>query len=192
MRLDVLRYQSFIEHRFEEAGQRSEEPIRKAAVAAFIRNPYAGKYVPDLSAMIEASPALGKEIAAHLKTIYGDYPALAYGKAGVVGYMGEQEHANALLTTPAAQPLREVIGGGKAWISSVTKIGGPGCTIDVPLASKDALYVRSLYNAITLTLADGPLPDEIAIIFAVANRGRLNARVGGLKLDDIRGEDGLI
>ncbi|HEY0202016.1 MAG TPA: amino acid synthesis family protein [Burkholderiaceae bacterium] len=192
MHFPVLRYQTFIEHRYEEAGQRSEVPLRKVAIAAFIRNPYAGRYVSDLSEMIEASPALGKEIAEHLKGVYGDYPALAYGKAGVVGYLGEQEHANALLTTPAAQPLREVIGGGKAWISSVTKIGGPGCTIDIPLASKDALYVRSLYNAVTMTLPDGPLPNEIAIIFAVANRGRLNARVGGLALADIRGQDGLV
>ena len=31
----------------------------------------------------------------------------------------------------------------------------------------------------SLMLPDAPLPDEIAIIFCLANRGRLNARVGG-------------
>jgi len=64
--------------------------------------------------------------------------------------------------------------------------------LDVPLASKDALYVRSLYNAMTLYFADGPLPDEIALVFAVSNRERLNARVGGLRLRDVQGKDGLV
>jgi len=33
-----------------------------------------------------------------------------------------------------------------------------------PLAHKDALYVRSHYDGITVTLHDAPLPDEIAIM----------------------------
>src|SRR5262249_61755696 len=114
-----------------------------------------------------------------------------YGKAGSVGLAGQQDHANALLTTPFAVPLREAIGGGKAWISSMTKCGGPGTSIDVPLASKDALYVRSHYDGITVTLHDAPLPNEIAVIICLTNRGRLNARVGGLKIEEIEGEDGL-
>ncbi len=32
----------------------------------------------------------------------------------------------------------------------------------------------------SLMLPGAPLPDEIALIFCVASRGRLNARVGGL------------
>lgn len=192
MELKVRRWQAVVEHKLEEAGQRADTPLRKAAIVAFVENPYAGRHVEDLTPMIKASPALGAQMAAKLREAYGDYPVVAYGKAGVTGLGGEQEHANALLTTPAAEPLRDAIGGGKAWISSVTKIGGPGTTIDVPLASKDALYVRELYNAITIYLPDGPMPDEIALIFAVANRSRLNARVGGLKLEDVQGKDGLI
>ncbi|MBV6272798.1 amino acid synthesis family protein [Alcaligenaceae bacterium CGII-47] len=192
MELKVRRWQATVEHKLEETGRIAEVPLRKAAIVAFVENPYAGRYVEDLSEMILASPALGAKMAAQLREVYGDYPALAYGKAGVVGLHGEQEHANALLTTPAAEPLRKEIGGGKAWISSVTKIGGPGTLIDVPLASKDALYVREFYNAITLHLPDGPMPDEIALIFAVASRGRLNARVGGLQYADLKGEDGLV
>jgi len=44
----------------------------------------------------------------------------------------------------------------------------------------------------TVTLHEGPLPDEVAIIFCVASRGRINARVGGLSVDKIQGQDGLI
>jgi hypothetical protein len=36
------------------------------------------------------------------------------------------------------------------------------------------------------------LPDEIAIICAYANRGRLNHRVGGLASGEIKGLDGLV
>mgnify|MGYP001135300305 CR=1 FL=1 len=192
MQLKVRRWQAVVEHKLEEAGRVADQPLRKAAIIAFVENPYAGRYVEDLSPIIEASPELGARMAEKLMEAYGDYPVLSYGKAGVVGLGGEQEHANALLTTPAAEPLRGAIGGGKAWISSVTKVGGPGTVLDVPLASKDALYVRSLYNAITVYLSDGPLPDEIALVFAVSSRERLNARVGGLKLSDVQGKDGLI
>ncbi|MEA2927247.1 MAG: hypothetical protein QOD25_4369, partial [Alphaproteobacteria bacterium] len=45
---------------------------------------------------------------------------------------------------------------------------------------------------ISLTLPDAPLPDEIAIICAYANRERLNSRVGGLSKDKIKGVDGLV
>jgi hypothetical protein len=38
---------------------------------------------------------------------------------------------------------------------------------------------------------DAPAADEIALIVCLANRGRLNARVGGLAADSIVGKDGL-
>jgi hypothetical protein len=44
----------------------------------------------------------------------------------------------------------------------------------------DDIYVRSHYDGMSLVLPDAPLADEVAIIFCVANRGRLNARVGGM------------
>ena len=68
----------------------------------------------------------------------------------------------------------------------------PGATIDIPLAHKDALYVRSHYDGMTITLHDCPLPDEIAIIAVYATRGRPHHRVGGLAASDITGIDGLV
>jgi hypothetical protein len=35
-----------------------------------------------------------------------------------------------------------------------------------------------------------PQPDEIAVIVCLANRGRLNARVGGLSRADAKKQDG--
>lgn len=192
MELKVRRWLMVVEHKLEEAGQDAGIPLRKAAAVAFIENPFLGPFKQDLTEGINASVPLGAEISKQLMAAFGDYPVQVYGKGGVVGINGEQEHVNALLTTAAATPLRDAIGGGKAWISSVTKMGGPNVQIDIPLASKDALYVRSHYNSITLQLVDGPLPNEIAVIFAVANRGRINARVGGIKFEEMQGKDGLI
>ena len=183
---------TFIEHKLEEAGQRAEMPLRKVAVAAVLQNPYAGKHVEDLRPLIDASAALGTQLSKAAVEALAPYKAQSYGKAGIVGMAGEQEQANALLTTTFANPLREAVGGGKAWISSFTKRAGPGGAIDIPLASKDALYVRSHYDGITITLHDAPQPDEVVIILCLANRGRLNARVGGLKFEDVKGQDGLM
>ena len=77
------------------------------------------------------------------------------------------------------------------WIPSTGKIGGPGTEIDIPLAHKDALYARSFYDTLTISINDAPKPDEILILFAAASRSRLNARLGGLQEKDIIGKDGL-
>ena len=97
----------------------------------------------------------------------------------------------ALLTTSFGDALREAVGGGLAWISSATKRGVSGTIIDVPLAHKDALYVRDYYDALEVRVPDAPLPDEIVVIVVVANRGRLHARCGGLSADEVSKQDGL-
>ncbi len=63
----------------------------------------------------------------------------------------------ACLTTVCGGVLRDAVGGGKAWISSLTKRCGPGAMLDIPLAHKDALYVRSHYDGMTITVPDAPL-----------------------------------
>lgn len=191
MKLRIRKWFSFVEHHLDSGDARAV-PLRKVAVAAVVENPYAGQHVEDLRPMIAASEDLGREIGKVLVETLGPYQVQSYGKAGIAGLAGEQEHANALLTTTFANPLRDAVGGGKAWISSFTKRGPPGVAIDIPLASKDALYVRSHYDGMTVALPDSPLPDEIAVIFCVANRGRIGARVGGLKFEDMKGEDGLL
>ena len=98
---------------------------------------------------------------------------------------------NALLTNPAANPVRDALGGAKSWVPSTGKRGGPGTVIDIPLAHKDALYVRSHYDTISATFSDAPNRDEVLLCWAFATRGRLNARLGGLKAEDVKGLDGL-
>lgn len=189
MQLKVRKLYAFAED--ESRPDSPDDVLRKVAVVAVVENPCSGKYVEDLRPLIAASTELGQQMAQRAIEAMQPFRTESYGKGGIVGTDGEQEHANALLTTTFADPLREAVGGGKAWISSMTKCGGPGTSIDIPLASKDALYVRSHYDGITLTLHDAPLPNEVAVIIAIANRGRLSARVGGLALAGVKGADGL-
>jgi hypothetical protein len=167
------------------------DTLWKHAVAVVVQNPYAGRFTKDLSLLVEPSVKLGGEMAGRLLALCGSRTIEGYGKAAVVGVEGEYEHGNALLTTAFADPIRDMIGGAKAWIPSTGKRGGPGTTIDVPLAHKDALYVRSHYDTCSLSFSDAPGPREIAAIFAVATRGRLHARLGGLTAGDVIGDDGL-
>jgi hypothetical protein len=155
-------------------------PLRKVAVCAVIANPYAGRgYVEDLGELIEASAALGSLVGEEAARLLGE-PVQSYGKAGLVGTAGEQEHINAALTSVFGNALRDAIGGGQAWIPSVTKPSGSGDVIDVPVAFKDDVWVRSHYDAMEVRVPDAPHPEELVIIAAVTNRGRINARVGGL------------
>ncbi|MBW8845489.1 MAG: amino acid synthesis family protein [Burkholderiales bacterium] len=167
-------------------------PLRKFVVAAAIHNPYAGRFETDLSAFVEQSPALGAEFGRRIEEAAAGQAIESYGKACLVGIDGEYEHGNALLTNPAANPVRDAVGGGKSWVPSTGKRGGPGTVLDVPLAHKDALYVRSHYDSVSVMFNDAPNRDELLIIWAFATRGRLNARLGGLKASDVKGQDGLV
>jgi hypothetical protein len=187
---DIRKLHTIVDETRTEAGRADGEPLRKIAVAAVGANPFAGAHGDDLSEMIAWGSGLGTLLGKYAAEMLGA-PVLSYGKAAIVGLAGEQEHGVALLTTAFGDALRDAVGGGLAWISSATKRGGPGTVIDVPLAHKDALYVRDHYDALEVRVPDAPMPDEIVVIAAVANRGRLLARCGGLRADAIAAGDGL-
>ena len=190
--MKIKRVLSFLDETRVAQDRDTVPPLRKAAVVAIVDNPFAGRFVQDLSPLTRASEALGREICAIAMRMLAPDQAVSYGKAAVVGINGEQEHGNAMLTTVFGNVMREAAGGGKAWISSMTKRAAPGATIDIPLAHKDALYVRSHYDGMTLMLPDAPQPNEIAIIVVYATGGRPNHRVGGLSAAEIKGQDGLV
>jgi hypothetical protein len=175
---------------WHDGGAPLAEPLLKAAVGVLLHNPFAGAYTADLGPLIAPSPGLGTELGRRARALLGDRAVESYGKGGIAGVAGEQEHVVACITTPFGDALREAIGGGAAWISSASKVASAGTAIDIPLAHKDALYVRSHYDALTVAVPDGPRPDELLILVAVAGGGRPHSRVGGLAAADIVG-DGL-
>lgn len=175
-----------------EAGALADgDPLRKIVIAAAIHNPYAGRYSEDLSQIVHGSATLGLQFGRRIQDAAAGRPVESYGKACLVGTDGEYEHGNAFLTQVLADPVRDAVGGGKAWVPSTGKRAAPGTSIDIPLAHKDALYVRSHYDTVTVSFTDAPAPDEVVAVFAFATRGRLHARLGGLAASAIEGRDGL-
>ena len=170
-----------------------DPPTRRAAAVAVIRNPFAGRYVDDLTPLMDLGETLGGLLAERAVAALGIEGAAAesYGKAAAVGENGELEHAAAILHPKLGAPVRKVLGKGAALIPSSKKRGGPGLCLDIPLGHKDAAFVRSHFDGMEVRISDAPRADEIIVAVAVTDSGRPLPRIGGLGKDQIKGEDGL-
>ncbi len=166
-------------------------PLKKAACAVVFKNPFAGTFEQDLTSLIDFSETVGKEISERAVKALEGSAVESYGKAAIVGEKGELEHAAALMHTKLGTPLRNACGGGKAIIPSAKKLGKMGDSIDIPLHYKDAAFVRSHFDAMTISIPDAPKTDEIVLAVAVTDGGRPHPRVGGLKKEEAKKEDGL-
>ena len=189
--MDIRRIVTIVDEIHREAGRPVDPPIRRVVVAAVLQNPFAGRYVEDLTPLIDESVPLGERLTAAAVAQLDGKPVHSYGKGGIVGTKGELEHIAAMLHPKLGTPVREAVGGGKAIIPSAKKRGGPGTTLDVPLHHKDAAFVRTHFDAVELHIPDAPADDELVIAVAVTDGGRPLPRVGGLTVDEIVGEDGL-
>lgn len=190
--MEVRKIVTVIEDVFIDGEKKAAKPVRKVAAIVVIKNPYAGSYQEDLNPLVDYSEEIGKIISERAVEALGkDRKVDSYGKAAIVGEKGELEHAAALLHPKLGTPLRNAVGGGKAIIPSVKKIGRMGDSVDIPLHFKDAAFVRSHFDGMTVSVSDAPKADEILLAVAVTDGGRPNPRVGGLKKEEAKGEDGL-
>lgn len=180
--VEEIRYEGF---------KKLEKPIRKCSVAAVIENPFAGSYVEDLSQLTEYGEYLGEYLTKIAVKTLGDVPVHSYGKGAIIGLNGELEHGGAILHPKLGKPMREAIGGGKAIIPSAKKVGPAGASLDVPLHYKDAAFVRTHYDAMEVRIPDAPKANEIVVALVFTDGGRPHPRIGGLQLDEVKGEDGL-
>jgi Amino acid synthesis len=184
---------TFVEETRFEMGRAVDPPTRRAAAVAVIENPYAGRYVEDLAELMAIGEELGALLTERAVAALGiaGAEAQSYGKAAAVGENGELEHAAAILHPKLGAPVRKALGKGAALIPSSKKRGGPGVALDIPLGHKDAAFVRSHFDGMEVRIADAPRANEIMVAVAITDSGRPHPRVGGLKHDEIKGEDGL-
>jgi hypothetical protein len=182
-----------VEEVHSEMGRPVSPPTRRAAALAVIENPLAGRYVEDLTALIDIGEELGDLLTSRAVAALGieGSAAESYGKAAAVGENGELEHAAAILHPKLGAPIRKVLGKGAALIPSSKKRGGPGVALDVPLGHKDAAFVRSHFDGMEVRVGDAPRANEIVVAVAVTDSGRPLPRVGGLQKNEIKGVDGL-
>lgn len=176
-----------------EARRALDKPITRAAAIAVIANPYAARFAEDLTELIDIGEQLGgllgERAAAALPG--GAATVEGYGKGAIVGMGGELEHAAAILHPKLGKPFRDAVGGGKAIIPSAKKMGTPGTVLDVPTHFKDAAFVRSHFDAMEIRVQDAPRDDELVVALVVTDGGRPHARVGGLRKEEAKLEDGL-
>lgn len=190
MELRVRKIVHGVEESWHDGGPQRTTPVVKGWIAAAVSNPYAGAFTETLDPSIEALKTLGVDLSRRLSALLGGAAAVdAYGKGAIVGSAGEIEHS-ALWHVPGGYAMRDVLGKALAIVPSTVKMGGFGTTLDVPLHHKDACYVRSHFDAITMSMTDGPRPDEIVFVLAMARGGRPHARMGGLTVDQIAKWDG--
>ena len=184
---------TIVEETIREMGRDINPPTRKAAAIAVLENPFAGKYVEDLTELMDIGAELGKMLGEKCLEALGIGPekAESYAKACVVGTDGELEHAAAILHPKLGKPFRDALGRGLALIPSVKKRGPAGCTVDVPLNHKDAAFIRSHFDGMTVSVEDAPRADELLVVLVVTDSGRPLPRVGGLTIEDAKFEDGL-
>ncbi len=193
MSVKIRKLVTVVDETLTEMGQAVTPPVRRAAAVAVIENPFAGRYVEDLTSLIDMGEELGKILSERAIAALGidGSKAESYGKAALVGADGEMEHAAALLHPKMGAPVRKTLAKGAALIPSSKKRGGPGAELDIPLGHKDAAYVRSHFDGMQISVTDAPRANEIVVAIAVTTGGRPLPRVGGLKKDDIKGTDGL-
>jgi hypothetical protein len=152
--------------------------VRKVVVAAVLGNPFAGRFAEDLFPLIQAADNVGPILAKRaVELLVYRRPAVSYGKGAIVGLRGELEHGAALLHPTLGKYIRAVVGRGLAVIPSVTKRAAAGASVDIPLHQKDDEWSFDHFDAVSLSIPDAPLDDEIVLAVALADAGRPLARV---------------
>lgn len=202
-----------VETIYHEFGPVAGNPLLRGAIAAVLKNPYAGRYEPDILPMMEALNPVGLDMANRLLAAMqvGTGEIDSYGKGAIIGSAGELEHG-ALWHVPGGYAMRELLGwkgdrpgytkgqGGAsgpqagrplAIVPSTKKVGGPGAKLDVPLTHITASYVRGHFDAMEVYVPGSPAADEIVFILVMSTGARVHARVGGLTPEGISKFDGL-
>ena len=180
MHPEIRKIVTYDEEILIEGFRKSEKPWRLFAVAAEIKNPWAGKFVEDLKPGIQAyGPILGEMMTKRMLELAGSGDAIeAYGKAAVVGLNGEIEHASALIhTLRFGNFYREAVGA-KSYLAFTNTRAGANAPILVPLMDKNDAGRRSHYLTIQFAISDAPRDDEIVIVLGAAMSGRPHHRIG--------------
>ncbi len=181
MAILTRRLVTLVDEIYQEGARDLARPLRIAAAAAVIKNPYAGEFKDDISLLSdEYSKDLGPRLSKLAADALGD-KIESFGKASLVGLAGEIQHGSAIIHTRLFGDAVREVANGRAPITSAEKRGGTGTPIDVSFrgaqdtGALDGTDVSHLFTW-TMQLPDAPLDDEIVIIVAVANGGRPNPR----------------
>jgi hypothetical protein len=177
---EIRKIVTYEEETLIEGFRKTTTPWRMFAVAAVVKNPWAGRYVEDLKPEIHAfGPVLGELLTARIIELAGGGDAIeAYGKAAVVGLDGEVEHASGLIhTLRFGNHFREAVGA-KSYLSFTNTRGGANAPIMLPMMDKNDVGRRSHYLTLQFSIPDAPRADEVVVVLGGATTGRPHHRIG--------------
>ena len=187
--IEIRKRSLTIETIYHEGGPAPAKPLRIAAACAVVRNPYAGRYEPDLLPFMAELRSLGTLLATELGETLGKDNVEVYSKAAIVGVDGELEHA-AVWHEAGGWAMRAVLGEPKAIVPAAKAVAATGYRLMVPLHNIHACYVRSHYNSVEIGIQDAPRPKEILYALVMGTGGRIHSRLGGLTQENISVHDG--
>lgn len=192
MAVEVRRIQQSLQEILHEGGPVAQVPRRVATAAAVVHNPFAGSYHEDIHLWMDELKPLGLALAERLLdrlTPYGE-KVDGYGKGAIVGAAGELEHG-ALWHVPGGYAMRESMQNSHAIVPSTKIVASPSAHLAIPITHSDASYVRGHFDAVEVSVPGAPAADEMVLILVMSCGPRIHARVGGLAVSDVIGEDGL-
>lgn len=181
----------FKETTYEEGNKILAKPITMLAVAAVIRNPWAGRgFVEDLvPEQKEGCEELGRIMVKQVLSELKKEEIECYGKAAVVGAAGEVEHASAVIhTLRFGNQYRDALAA-ESYLTFTNKRGGLGTSIQIPMKHLHDGSARSHFITLEFAIPDAPNPDEIVVVLGASTGGRAHPRIGNRHLDMIELEN---
>jgi hypothetical protein len=179
---DIIRkIVTYVDETMIEGGRKAQKPLKLFAVAAVLKNPWAGRgFVDDLGPEIrQLAPMLGQVLTDRILALTGSGEAVeGYGKAAIVGTDGEIEHASALIHTLRFGNIFRKAVGAKSYLSFTNVRGGAGCALAIPMMHKHDEGMRSHYLTVQFAIPDAPAPDEVVVALGASIGGRPHHRIG--------------
>jgi hypothetical protein len=187
--IEIRKRSLTIETTYHEGGPVADKPLKLAAACAVIKNPYAGRYEPDLMPFMAELRTLGTLLAQELVDTLGKDNIEVYSKAAIVGVNGEMEHG-AVWHEAGGWAMRAILGEPKAMVPASKAVANAGYRLMVPVHYIHASYVRSHFNSIEVGIQDAPRPNEILFALVMGTGGRVHSRLGGLTQENVSVHDG--
>jgi hypothetical protein len=179
-----------IETVYHEGGPRADVPLKIGAIACVIDNPFAGRYVEDLSQMTKDAREMANEMVPELIDALGGTDSIqAYGKGAIVGLNGELEHG-AIWHEAGGWAMRAKLPEAKSIVPAAKVVAAAGFRLQIPLHHIRAAYVRSHFNTMDVGVVDSPRPDELLYALVMSTGSRIHERLGGLRVEEISVNDG--
>lgn len=179
-----------IESIYHEGGPPRDTPIKMGSIAVVLENPFAGRYVEDLTPLVDDATKMADALVAELIDVLGGPDQIqAYGKGAIVGLAGELEHG-AIWHIAGGWPMRAHLPKAKSIVPAAKVVASAGARLQIPLHHIEACYVRSHFSTIDVGVIDAPRPNELLYALVMSTGGRVHERLGGLRADQISVGDG--